>query len=111
MLRAGVLSPEHGLFYNGTAIRTGGWPPVKIDYSIEKQKMVHAVRVYALAHKTGLTTAQMDMNAIFIASGYNIRHLSLGEIKNLQVAPILAALLQVHLPHPNSPIPQNLFAQ
>jgi len=60
----GVLPPEHGLFYNGTAVRTGGWPPVKVDYSIEKQKMVHAVTVYDLAHKAGLTTAQMDWVAI-----------------------------------------------
>jgi predicted AlkP superfamily pyrophosphatase or phosphodiesterase len=60
----GVLPPEHGLFYNGTAVRTGGWPPVKIDFSIEKQKMVHAVTVYDLAHQAGLTTAQMDWVAI-----------------------------------------------
>ena len=60
----GVLPPEHGLFYNGTAVRTGTWPPVKIDYSIEKQKMVHAVTVYDLAHRAGLTTAQMDWVAI-----------------------------------------------
>jgi predicted AlkP superfamily pyrophosphatase or phosphodiesterase len=60
----GVLPPEHGLFYNGTAVRTGGWPPVKIDFSIEKQKMVHAVTVYDLAHHAGLTTAQMDWVAI-----------------------------------------------
>jgi predicted AlkP superfamily pyrophosphatase or phosphodiesterase len=59
----------------------------------------------------GYLNTDPDMNAIFIASGYNIRHLSLGEIKNLQVAPILATLLQVHLPHPTSPVPQNLFAQ
>jgi predicted AlkP superfamily pyrophosphatase or phosphodiesterase len=60
----GVLPPEHGLFYNGTAVRTGGWPPMKIDYTIEKQKMVHAVTVYDLAHQAGLTTAQMDWVAI-----------------------------------------------
>ena len=60
----GVLPPEHGLFYNGTAVRTGGWPPVKIDYSIEKQKMVHAVTVYDLAREAGLTTAEMDWVAI-----------------------------------------------
>ncbi len=60
----GVLPPQHGLFYNGTAVRTGGWPPVKIDYSIEKTKMVHAVTVYDLAHQAGLTTAQMDWVAI-----------------------------------------------
>jgi predicted AlkP superfamily pyrophosphatase or phosphodiesterase len=60
----GVLPPEHGLFYNGTAVRTGGWPPVKIDFSIEKQKMVHAVTIYDLAHQAGLTTAQMDWVAI-----------------------------------------------
>jgi len=60
----GVLPPEHGLIYNGTAVRTGAWPPVKLDFSIEKQKMVHAVTVYDLAHQAGLTTAQMDWVAI-----------------------------------------------
>src|SRR5882757_435365 len=60
----GVLPPEHGLIYNGTAVRTAAWPPVKLDFSIEKQKMVHAVTVYDLAHQAGLTTAQMDWVAI-----------------------------------------------
>jgi len=60
----GVLPPEHGLIYNGTAVRTGAWPPVALDFSIEKQKMVHAVTVYDLAHQAGLTTAQMDWVAI-----------------------------------------------
>jgi predicted AlkP superfamily pyrophosphatase or phosphodiesterase len=60
----GVLPPEHGLLYNGTAVRTGGWPPVKLDFSIAKQKMVHAVTVYDLAHQAGLKTAQMDWVAI-----------------------------------------------
>ena len=59
----------------------------------------------------GYLNTDPDMNAIFIASGYNIRHTSLGDIKNLQVAPALAALLQVHLPQASSPIPRDLFVQ
>ena len=63
-LVTGVLPSEHGLLYNGTAVRTGSWPPVKIDYSIEKERMVHAPTVYDLAHRAGLKTAQVDWVAI-----------------------------------------------
>lgn len=63
-LATGVLPSEHGLLYNGTAVRTGSWPPIKIDYSIDKEQMVHAVTVYDLAHRAGLKTAQVDWVAI-----------------------------------------------
>jgi len=63
-LATGVLPSEHGLLYNGTAVRTGSWPPVKIDYSIDKERMVHAMTVYDLAHGAGLKTAQVDWVAI-----------------------------------------------
>lgn len=63
-LVTGVLPAEHGLLYNGTAVRTGSWPPIKIDYSIPKEQMVHAVTVYDLAHRAGLKTAQVDWVAI-----------------------------------------------
>jgi predicted AlkP superfamily pyrophosphatase or phosphodiesterase len=59
----------------------------------------------------GYINTDPDMDAIFIASGYNIRHVSLGVIKNLEVAPILATLLQVHLPHANGVVPKDLFIQ
>src|SRR6185312_11610487 len=71
--------------------------------------VVAALDTAAGAH--GYLNTDPDMNAIFIASGYNIRHASLGDIKNLQVAPALAALLQVHLPQASSPVPRDLFVQ
>ena len=60
----GVRSDEHGLFANGTIVQTGGWPPVKVDPMIEKEKMVHVPTVYDAAFKAGLTTAQVDWVAI-----------------------------------------------
>jgi predicted AlkP superfamily phosphohydrolase/phosphomutase len=60
----GVRASEHGLLYNGSAVRTGTWPPIKIEPFIEKEKMVHAVTVYDLAHRAGLTTAQVNWVAI-----------------------------------------------
>jgi predicted AlkP superfamily pyrophosphatase or phosphodiesterase len=64
----GLLPGDHGLFYNGTLVRTGGWPPVKVDPNIDKDRMVHAVTAYDLAHQAGLTTAQVDWVAINNAS-------------------------------------------
>lgn len=64
----GVLPGEHGLFYNGALVRTGAWPPVKVDPNIDKDRMVHAVTVYDLASRAGLTTAQVDWVAINNAS-------------------------------------------
>ncbi len=60
----GVRSDQNGLFANGTIVRTGGWPPVKVDPMLDKEKMVHAPTVYDAAHKAGLTTAQVDWVAI-----------------------------------------------
>ena len=60
----GVPSPRHGLLYNGTLVRTGGWPPVKIEPWIDKEQMVHAVTVYDIASRQGLTTAEVDWVAI-----------------------------------------------
>jgi len=60
----GVRADEHGLLTNGTILRTGGWPPVKVDPYLEKEKMVHAPTVYDAAFKAGLTTAQVDWVAI-----------------------------------------------
>jgi predicted AlkP superfamily pyrophosphatase or phosphodiesterase len=60
----GVHADEHGLLLNGTILRTNGWPPVRVDPKIEKEKMVHAPTVYDAAHKAGLTTAQVDWVAI-----------------------------------------------
>jgi predicted AlkP superfamily pyrophosphatase or phosphodiesterase len=60
----GVRADEHGLLANGTISPTGGWPPVKVEPMIEKEKMVHAPTVYDAAYKAGLTTAQVDWVAI-----------------------------------------------
>src|SRR5258705_13336156 len=60
----GVHADEHGLLLNGTIVRTNGWPPVRVDPKIDKEKMVHAPTVYDAAHKAGLTTAQVDWVAI-----------------------------------------------
>ena len=60
----GVRSDEHGLLANGTIVQTGGWPPVKVEPMIDKEKMVHTPTVYDAAYKAGLTTAQIDWVAI-----------------------------------------------
>jgi predicted AlkP superfamily pyrophosphatase or phosphodiesterase len=60
----GVHADEHGLLLNGTILRTNGWPPVRVDPKIDKEKMVHAQTVYDAAHQAGLTTAQVDWVAI-----------------------------------------------
>ncbi|MBL8214440.1 MAG: alkaline phosphatase family protein [Bryobacterales bacterium] len=65
----GVRADEHGLLANGSILPTGGWPPIKVDPYIDKDKMVHAPTVYDAAHKAGLTTAQVNWVAINNAPG------------------------------------------
>jgi predicted AlkP superfamily pyrophosphatase or phosphodiesterase len=60
----GVHPDQHGLLLNGTIVRTNGWPPVRVDPKIDKEKMVHAPTVYDAAHQSGLTTAEVDWVAI-----------------------------------------------
>ncbi|HVW85641.1 MAG TPA: alkaline phosphatase family protein, partial [Bryobacteraceae bacterium] len=60
----GVRSDQTGLLANGTIVRTGGWPPVKVEPMLDKERMVHAPTVYDAAFKAGLTTAQVDWVAI-----------------------------------------------
>jgi predicted AlkP superfamily pyrophosphatase or phosphodiesterase len=60
----GVHADEHGLLVNGTILRTNGWPPVRVDPKIDKEKMVHAPTVYDAALNGGLTTAQVNWVAI-----------------------------------------------
>lgn len=67
----GVRSPKHGLLYNGMLVRTGEWPPVKVEPWIDKEKMVHAVTVYDVASRQGLTTAEVDWVAIHNAQTIN----------------------------------------
>jgi len=60
----GVRADEHGLLANGTIVHTGGWPPVKVEPMIEKEKMVHVPTVYDAAFEAGLTTAQVNWVAV-----------------------------------------------
>jgi predicted AlkP superfamily pyrophosphatase or phosphodiesterase len=60
----GVRADEHGLLANGTIVQTGGWPPVKVESMIDKERMVHVPTVYDAAFKAGLSTAQVDWVAI-----------------------------------------------
>ncbi|HYP13577.1 MAG TPA: alkaline phosphatase family protein, partial [Bryobacteraceae bacterium] len=61
---SGVRSDRHGLLANGTLLRTGTGPGVKVEPMLEKEKMVHVPTVYDAAHQAGLTTAQVDWVAI-----------------------------------------------
>jgi predicted AlkP superfamily pyrophosphatase or phosphodiesterase len=65
----GVDASRHGLLVNGTIMPTGAWPPVRIEPWLPKEQMVHVPTVYDLAHKAGLTTAQVDWVAIKSAPG------------------------------------------
>ncbi len=65
----GVRADEHGLLANGTIVRTGSWPPVKVEPMMDMVKMVHAPTVYDAARRAGLTTAQVDWVAINNAPG------------------------------------------
>src|ERR1035438_8224689 len=42
----GVRADQHGLLANGTIVRTGAWPPVKVEPMLDKEKMVHVPTVY-----------------------------------------------------------------
>jgi len=67
----GVRADEHGVLANGTILRTGGWPPIKVDPYLDKEKMVHAPTIYDAARKAGLTTAAVNWVAINNAAGIN----------------------------------------
>lgn len=60
----GLYPADHGLLYNGTLVRTDNPLSVKVDWTIAKEKMVHSPTLYDIAHKAGLTTAQVDWVAI-----------------------------------------------
>jgi predicted AlkP superfamily pyrophosphatase or phosphodiesterase len=60
----GVDASRNGLLVNGKITRTGVWPPVKVEQWIPKEQMVHATTVYDVAHRAGLTTAQVNWVAI-----------------------------------------------
>ncbi|HUQ92982.1 MAG TPA: ectonucleotide pyrophosphatase/phosphodiesterase [Bryobacteraceae bacterium] len=63
-LITGVFPARHGVLANGSIVADGGAPRRKVEPWIEKDKMVRAVTLYDLAHRAGLTTAQVDWVAI-----------------------------------------------
>jgi predicted AlkP superfamily pyrophosphatase or phosphodiesterase len=63
-MMTGVGADQHGLLANGAIVRTGAWPPIRVDPHIDKAEMVRAPTVYDVAHRAGLTTAQVDWVAI-----------------------------------------------
>src|SRR3954451_8589101 len=60
----GLFPKDHGLLYNGTLVRTDQPLVTKVDWSLPKEQMVHSPTLYDLAHRAGLTTAQVDWVAI-----------------------------------------------
>jgi predicted AlkP superfamily pyrophosphatase or phosphodiesterase len=67
----GLYPRDHGLLFNGTLVRTENPFSVKVDPNIAKEHMVHVETLYDIAHKQGLTTAQVDWVAINNASTIN----------------------------------------
>ena len=60
----GVGADVHGLLLNGAIERTGIWPPVKVNTTVDKVKLVKVPTVYDAVHQAGMTTAQVDWVAI-----------------------------------------------
>ncbi len=63
-LVTGVPPAVHGVLFNGMLLRQGPRLPVRIEPWRDKAEMVRAATVYDLAHRAGLTTAQVDWVAI-----------------------------------------------
>lgn len=68
----GVGPDRHGLLYNGLPVRrtpgeagaAASGPPVRIEPHVDQPELVQAPTVYDIAHKAGLTTAEVDWVAI-----------------------------------------------
>jgi predicted AlkP superfamily pyrophosphatase or phosphodiesterase len=63
----GVHPARHGLLYNGLPVRTGEGAAIRIEPWRDKTELVRVPTVYDLAHKAGLTTAEVDWVAILKA--------------------------------------------
>ncbi len=61
----GVDGSRHQVLYNGLLTPPSAGRPGKIEPWLDKDKMVRAVTVYDIAHKAGLTTAEVDWVAIY----------------------------------------------
>ena len=60
----GVPPSVHEVLYNGLPVRGGPGQPVRVEPWRDKSELVRAPTVYDLAHKAGLTTAEIDWVAI-----------------------------------------------
>lgn len=67
----GVTPARHGLLYNGMPVRQGEGKPLRVEPWVPKETLVTAPTVYDLAHKAGLTTAEVDWVAIHQAKTIN----------------------------------------
>jgi predicted AlkP superfamily pyrophosphatase or phosphodiesterase len=65
-LISGVTPAKHGVLYNGLLKRDPGVPP-RVEPWLPRDEMVHAPTLYDVAHKRGMTTAQIDWVAIMSA--------------------------------------------
>jgi len=61
----GVPPARHGVLFNGILVRTGPNTPPKVEPWRPQPEMVKAPTVYELAHRAGLTTAEVDWVAIY----------------------------------------------
>ena len=64
----GVDASKHGVLFNGMLTRPSPKSPPKVEPWRDKAEMVKVPTVYDLAHKAGMTTAQVDWVAIYNAS-------------------------------------------
>lgn len=60
----GVNPRKHGVLFNGLLVRGEGNKPPKIEPWVHKNRLVHVPTIYDIAHKEGLTTAEVDWVAI-----------------------------------------------
>lgn len=63
----GVVPAEHGVLYNGLAIRGAAGEPVTVEPWRNKAELVAMPTLYDVAHAAGLTTAEVDWVAILDA--------------------------------------------
>jgi predicted AlkP superfamily pyrophosphatase or phosphodiesterase len=86
----GVEPARHGLLYNGLPVRTPG-KPMRIDAFVPKTELVLAPTVYDLAHRAGLTTAEVDWVAIENAPTINWSFFEIPKPKSIVVREMTAA--------------------
>jgi predicted AlkP superfamily pyrophosphatase or phosphodiesterase len=63
-LVTGNSPARHGLLYNGAPVRGASGHPVRVEPFVPKVELVRGTTVYDVAHKAGLTTAEVDWVAI-----------------------------------------------